>query len=248
MKKLSIITATILLVFTMSYNMLDAAPNQTEKKNSKEIAQYVALSKAIVKTDEVSLEEAVVKVVEKKLKTAKTLEDKVETISELVSMTIATVVDYSRGEIIDAIEAMSKTIMESTQDEDEQIKFARAIISAVYVITTDKAGNVNQVILDAAEAEIPRFILEFTEDVVDAPVSVIGIYQTQYVKEIYDEIRKIVFNYERPVDGLLIITTTTTTTTTTMPSGLRPSRRPQVKPVPPVTPTTKPSPTPVGRR
>ena len=94
MKKLSIITAAILLVFTMSYNMLDAAPNQTEKKNSKEIAQYVALSKAIVKTDDVSLEEAVVKVVEKKLKTAKTLEDKVETISELVSMTIATVVDF----------------------------------------------------------------------------------------------------------------------------------------------------------
>ena len=114
MKKFSIAIVSIALAFAMSYNMLAAPKDATTNTDGKETAKYVALSKYIVDPQGLTVEEMMKKIITKKLDAAETSEAKVNTVSELVSMTIAVVVDWSRMEMVDGIKVRTETIMGST--------------------------------------------------------------------------------------------------------------------------------------
>ncbi|MBO7223896.1 MAG: hypothetical protein J6V70_07160, partial [Kiritimatiellae bacterium] len=123
MKKFLILSLSALAVLTVSLSSLVAAPKIENKDNVNLVGKYVSMSRNIVEADESAREDVVANIVKTQLEEANTADKKLAVVSELVSMTIATVVDYSRFEIISLIETMARTIMESTEDPEEQIKY-----------------------------------------------------------------------------------------------------------------------------
>lgn len=228
MKKVSFLFVAAILVFAMSYNMLDAAPGKGKDYAKDNVAKYVALSNLITKTNEVSKEVAIDKVVKKKLATVKSQSEKQDAVSELVAMTLATVADKPAEEVASIAKAMTEAIMGTTDDLRQQIKYACAIVATIHIVITDSAGNVNEAVIDAVKSVMNDDVLRFTDDAEKAPVTAVGIYQAQFCKEIYDSVRRKVFADNGKDDSSILIPVATTTTTTST--------------------TTIPSPTPVGRR
>lgn len=228
MKNVSMILVASILVFALSFNFLGAAAGDENSKAKENVAKYVALSDLVTKTNEVSKEVAIHKVVTKKLASVKTTEEKQDAVSELVAMTLATVADKSAEEVASIAKAMTEAIMGTTNDLRQQIKYACAIVSTIHVVISDSAGNVNDAVLEAVKSVMDEDVLKFTDDAEKSPVTSIGIYQAQFCKEIYDAVRKQVFA-DAGKDDTSILTPVATTTTTTST-------------------TTLSSPTPVGRR
>lgn len=228
MKKISVVFGAVALVFALSFNLLDAAPKKDTNDAKSNVAKYVALSNLVTKTNEVTPEVAVEKVVTKKLASVKSKEEKQNAVSELVAMVLATTADKTAEEAASMAKSMTTAIMATTDDLREQIKYACAIVATVHVVGADSAGNIDNGILTAIKSVMNDDVLRFTDDAEKAPVTAIGIYQAQYCKEIYDSVREKVFA-DLGKDDTSILTPVATTTTTTST-------------------TTIPSPTPVGRR
>lgn len=237
--------------FTIS-NSVIAADATTSTTVS--VSNYVSLSKLIMEAEkDINVaKETVSKMVASVLAKASNASDRLALMSEVATTVFASTEDWSkenRATLASVTVESALAFAESKNlSEGEKVKLVQQIVATVYAVCTSASGIPSAPVIKGVKAAIPADYTPFIEDMEAAPLQLIGVKQSLHCKEIYKEIRKVAGDVEDEKTSALVITTTTSTTSTTTTSTIPPALRPDVPVVPPVTPTTKPSPTPVGMR
>ncbi|MGI5870259.1 MAG: hypothetical protein ACOX9C_12555 [Kiritimatiellia bacterium] len=228
-------------------------------------SQYVALAKLLAesKGDIAKASEIAQKAVDSVVGKGKTYEEKRVLLSEIATTLFAAIKDWRDEGRIAVAKAIAGAIPALASDAVERVGFVEEAFASMTFASMDTIP------LIAAFDVLPEALKADAQAAVHEPITILGGTHAWACRDLYNAVRDALGarpDEERPGDVYIVAvstttttTTSTTTTTTSWPgTGLTrfvgPDAVPDVgvtttrPPWKPVVPTTKPSPTPVGRR
>ncbi len=256
MKRIILIAVASVLLSCLGYNFV--VPSGIAAETDGEVVvprQYVALAKMLADSrgDMDKAVEITSKAVSSVVEKGKNYEEKLALLSEISSCLVAAVANWSDADKIVIVSTIVKSALALAPDGDEgdaeRTGFVRQVFAAL------RFASSNSISLVSALEVVPENLKDVATYGIENAMAVLDGAGAWRCKDIYDAVITALEGEDAELPRLseaMIVTvstttttsTSTTTTTTSIPGAAIPGSPSQPSPVP----TTKPSPTPVGRR